>query len=68
MRADYLTRFQSTIKQEDIDNLKRIKDEGRSVHDARFWLFKKYWDEQKQKTSVDARTLESWLKHFFIDL
>lgn len=68
MRADYLTRFKSKITQEDIDNLRRIKEEGRTVHDARYWLMQKYWDSKANKSTINVRTIEAWLKTFFIDL
>lgn len=68
MRADYLTRFKSKITQEDIDNLRRIKEEGRTVHDARYWLMQKYWDNKANKSTINVKTIEAWLKTFFIDL
>jgi len=68
MRADYLTRFKSKITQEDVENLKRMKEEGKTVHDARYWLMQKYWNDSKDKLSVDVRTIENWLKSFFLEI
>lgn len=57
--------FAKKISDEDIENIKRMKQEGQSIHDVRYWLIKKYWDDSEQKLSVSAQTIENWLKKYY---
>lgn len=57
--------FPKKISDEDVENIKRMKLENQSIHDVRYWLIKKYWDNEAQKLSVSAQTIENWLKKYF---
>jgi SOS response regulatory protein OraA/RecX len=57
--------FPTKISQDDIEMLQSMKLEGKSIHDARYWLMKRYWNNEEQKLSVDSRTIENWLKKHF---